>query len=790
MAEPDFQLLFEQCPGLHLVLAPNREFTIVAVTDAYLRAVMRSREALLGRGLFEALPDNPADPRATGVSNLRASLERVIATKAPDRMAVQKYDVQRPVDRGGSFEERYWSPINIPILSSTGELRYILHQVEDVTDLVRPGGRREVEATLQHRAWLQSLFMQAPMAIAILRGSQYVVELANPPMCRVWRRPPEQLLGRPLFEALPEAAGQGFEQLLASVLASGTPYVGKEMHAQLPRPEGGPPEDVYLNFVYEPLRGSDGRVEGVIAVAFEVTEQVEARKRAEALAATLQVKEERLRLATEAAGVGIWELDLETFQAWRSELHDRAFGLETMLPEWSFERFLTYVHPDDRERVSRTMKAAMEAQGSFSQEFRVFWPDGSLHWMAARGAVKVDAQGRARKMVGTNLDITAARRAEQELYEGEQRFRAVVASLSEGITLQDAKGVLRLTNKSAERHLGLSFDQMAGRTSFDPRWRAVGEDGQPLAGQDHPAMLALRTRQPITGLVMGIHRPDGTLVWLSVNSQPIFEQDGETLAGVVSSFFDITEQKRADEERERLLKQLGEAVRLRDEFLSIASHELNTPLTSLSLKLQTLTRAADANPQAGSTPLLRRDIELMRRQVHRLAALVNDLLDVSRISTGRMRLTLEPVDLSELLHEVVSRFEPEAARAGCRLEVRVAPSVVGHWDRGRLEQVISNLLSNALKYGAGQPVRISMEPVGERVRLVVQDQGIGISPEAIHRIFEKFERDVSDRHYGGLGLGLYVTRQIVEAFRGEIRVESAPARGATFTVELPRSIPA
>ncbi len=785
----NFQLLFEQCPGLHLVLAPNREFTIVAVTDAYLRAVMRSREALLERGLFEALPDNPADPQATGVSNLRASLERVIATKAPDRMAMQKYDVQRPADRGDGFEERYWSPINIPILSSTGELQYILHQVEDVTDLIRPNRRREVEATLQHRTWLQSLFMQAPMAIAILRGPQYVVELANPPMCRVWRHPVEQLLGRPLFEALPEAAGQGFEPLLASVLASGTPYVGNEMHAQLPRPEGGPPEDVYLNFVYEPLRGSDGRVEGVIAVAFEVTEQVEARKRAEALAATLQVKEERLRLATEAAGVGIWELDLETLQAWRSELHDRAFGHEAMLPEWSFERFLTYVHPDDRERVSRTMKAAMEAQGSFSQEFRVLWPDGSLHWMAARGAVQVDARGRARKMVGTNLDITAARRAEQELYEGEQRFRAVVSSLSEGITLQDAKGVLRLANKSAERLFGLSFEQLAGRTSFDPRWRAVGENGQPLAGQEHPPMLALRTRQPISGQVMGIHRPDGTLVWLSVNAQPIFEQDGKTLAGVVSSFFDITEQKRANEERERLLKQLGEAVRLRDEFLSIASHELNTPLTSLSLKLQSLTRAADANPQAGSTPLLRRDIELMRRQVHRLAALVNDLLDVSRISTGRMKLTLEPVDLSELLHEVVSRFEPEAARAGCRLEVRVVPSVVGHWDRGRLEQVISNLLSNALKYGAGQPVRISVEPAGERARLVVQDQGIGITPEALHRIFEKFERGVSDRHYGGLGLGLYVTRQIVEALRGEIRVESVPARGATFTVELPRSMP-
>ena len=549
---PGFQLLFEQCPGLFLVLAPDPCFTILAVTDAYLRATGSTRAALLGQGVFEAFPDNPSDRQANGVENLRASLERVIAARKPDRMAVQKYDIRRLADHPeGEFEERYWSPLNTPVFSSTGELQYILHQVEDVTDIILPALRREEE---------------------------------------------------------------------------------------------------------------------------------------------------------------------------RSESEDRSRRTEAEL-----------------QRRTREVEAALQRLAALNQELR----------------------------------------------ESEQRFRAVLASLSEGITFQDAQGVLHMANQSAERLLGLSFDQFVGRTSLDPRWCALGADGQPLPGEHHPAMVALRTRQPVSGFVMGLHRPEGTYVWLSVNCQPLFEQDGRTLIGVVSSFFDITEQKRADEERERLLKELGEAVRLRDEFLSIASHELNTPLTSLSLKLQTITRAAGSNSGVGPVSVLWRDIELMRRQVQRISALVNDLLDVARISTGRMKLTLESVDLSALVLEVVSRFEPEATRAGCTLEVRAAPSVVGQWDRVRLEQVISNLLSNALKYGAGRPVRIWLEPVGERVRLGVQDQGIGIHPEALQRIFEKFERDVSERHYGGLGLGLYVTRQIVETLRGEIRVESEPARGATFTVELP-----
>jgi len=235
----------------------------------------------------------------------------------------------------------------------------------------------------------------------------------------------------------------------------------------------------------------------------------------------------------------------------------------------------------------------------------------------------------------------------------------------------------------------------------------------------------------------------------------------------------------------RLLKTAQEAVRLRDEFLSVASHELKTPLTPLSLKLQALARTLEPGRESATAERLASDVETMRRQVRRLTDLINDLLDVARISGGRLKLRLEDVELTGLVCEVVSRFEPEAEREGGRIEVITTEPITGHWDRLRLEQVVTNLLSNALKYGPGKPIRVHVEAQGAQARLTVRDEGIGVEPRLRARIFEKFERAVSDRHYGGLGLGLYITRQIVEALGGNVEVDSEPQKGATFTVLLP-----
>jgi len=172
--------------------------------------------------------------------------------------------------------------------------------------------------------------------------------------------------------------------------------------------------------------------------------------------------------------------------------------------------------------------------------------------------------------------------------------------------------------------------------------------------------------------------------------------------------------------------------------------------------------------------------------VRKLADLIRDLLDVSRLAHGKLSLNPEDVDLAALTREVTAGLAPEAERAGCALEVHEAGPLVGHWDRMRLEQVLSNLLTNALKYGAGQPIRVDVRAEAEEAVLEVRDGGIGIEEEHLARIFGKFERAVSERHYGGLGLGLYITQQVVQAMGGSIQVESQPGHGATFRVRFPR----
>jgi signal transduction histidine kinase len=225
--------------------------------------------------------------------------------------------------------------------------------------------------------------------------------------------------------------------------------------------------------------------------------------------------------------------------------------------------------------------------------------------------------------------------------------------------------------------------------------------------------------------------------------------------------------------------QLHAAVRTRDEFLSIASHELKTPLTPLVLQLDYLARALS---DSELMPLL----DTARRQTARLADLIDGLLDVTRLGEGPFVLRREYFDLAALARQVAERFHTQAQSARCQLFVEAESESTGSWDKYKLEQVIANLLSNALKYGRGKPVHLRVHNGDDGVRLSVQDRGIGIAKEHVSRIFGRFERAVSSRHYGGLGLGLYVASEIIEAHGGCILVQSEPGIGSTFTVLLPR----
>jgi signal transduction histidine kinase len=238
-------------------------------------------------------------------------------------------------------------------------------------------------------------------------------------------------------------------------------------------------------------------------------------------------------------------------------------------------------------------------------------------------------------------------------------------------------------------------------------------------------------------------------------------------------------------ENSRLYDEAQKAVRLRDEFLSIASHELRTPLTPLQLQLQTvktlaLTKRLESYPKEKLDQLF----SIADRQMERFQKLIEELLDASRISSGRLTLDKQTVDLAEVVTGVVKQFEDTLKKVNCLIEVETAPAI-GEWDKLRIEQMFINLLSNAMKYGAGRPIKVTVETKEDIAWLKVRDHGPGIRKVDQARIFDRFERAASARSFPGLGLGLYISKQVIEAHGGLISVESELDEGSTFIVALP-----
>ena len=292
---------------------------------------------------------------------------------------------------------------------------------------------------------------------------------------------------------------------------------------------------------------------------------------------------------------------------------------------------------------------------------------------------------------------------------------------------------------------------------------------------------------PLRADFSGTGQPE--VKYFDLTWQPWLGVEGDIL-GTMGVCAEVTEQVLARREMEALTADLQKALQSRDDFLSVASHELKTPLTSLQLQLQLLWRSLPEADAQGRPHPARQRIEATRRPAERLHQLVNTLLDVSRIRADRLALEPETVDFAALLRDVVARAEADAVGAGCTLHLADSPPLVGHWDRLRLEQVVTNLLSNAIKYGASHPVELAVHQEGAVAHLTVRDHGIGIGPEDQARVFQRFERAVSERHYGGFGLGLWICKQIVDSLGGDIRVRSQPGQGATFTVSLPLAPPA
>jgi PAS domain S-box-containing protein len=368
--------------------------------------------------------------------------------------------------------------------------------------------------------------------------------------------------------------------------------------------------------------------------------------------------------------------------------------------------------------------------------------------------------------------------AKETLNRVRRQHERVLNSVSEGICGLDSAGRIIFANPAVAHMTGQRLEELVGRSEHEV-FHHTRPDRSDYEPDECPIRQSIRHSKSIAVEDELFWRKDGTAFAVEYSSTPV-RDEGDLAAVLV--FKDITERKQIEFERARLVRELREAVQAREDFLSVASHELRTPLTPIRLGIQSLQRSV--RPEQMDERLSGR-LETINRQVDRMDKLITELLDVSRITVGRMNLERERIDFSELLRLVLERFNNDLGRCGHSISGVGSRPVIGHWDRLRIDQVLTNLFSNAIKYGNGKPIETSVEINEDLLVFSIRDHGIGISADGQARIFDRFERLVSVRHYGGFGLGLWIVRQIVEAHGGNIRVDSQPNQGSRFTVELP-----
>ena len=353
----------------------------------------------------------------------------------------------------------------------------------------------------------------------------------------------------------------------------------------------------------------------------------------------------------------------------------------------------------------------------------------------------------------------------------ESLLTAIVTSSSDAIVSKTLEGIVTSWNPSAERMFGYAAAEMIGKSIrlIIPPERQAEEDY---------VLSKIRSGETVDHFETIRQSKDGRRLNISLTVSPIVGPDGVVI-GASKIARDITEKKQLEREQEVVREQLAEALAGRDEFIAIAAHELRNPLNVLTLLWRLIDRTSRV-PGGTVDPTL---IEKSRAQLARLSLLVDRLLDVTRIRAGTFDLYRENFELCGLIREVTGRFSIENPAISISLELE--PQIEGTWDRLRVDQVITNLVSNAIRYGMQRPIQISASTGAGQAVVIVKDHGIGISAENLQRIFERFERAEPRSSNHGLGMGLWITKQIVEAHRGTVQVQSAPGKGSTFTVRLP-----
>lgn len=572
----------------------------------------------------------------------------------------------------------------------------------------------------------------------------------------------------------------------------------------------------WISAWFSPVKDQAGQVKELAMILRDVTEE---RETQEALAFSNAMRvnvEERLSLAVKVGKVGIWEWIPDKKKIIWDETSESIFGYKKGDFPSTTIAFESHLHPDDREELLRVISESVEKKIAFDVDHRILRLDGKVRWVHSSGMAFYDRSGKAYRVMGTILDVTDRRLVEEEqtflaeisenlsasldFTENIQRFSDTVLDfLCDGLFMDLLK-----TDGSVERILlqhndpevikTLSRIRVSQLDQFDERHPLLGSivSGKNILYSGlKPSLLeesfgpefAREVREAKMSSVMTLRLRGresllGTLTLFTTSgSGRVMEQRHVKLAEEIAYRVSLSL------ENSLLYAHSQESIKARDEFLSIASHELKTPLQSLTLQNQMRRRNMQKFGTGDKKSL--KALELDYKQLTRINRLIDDMLEITRINANHLALNLEDFEFCQFIGEVVERFRPQLEASGCELSASLNCPLKIKGDSYRIEQVVVNLLTNAMKYGAGHPIKIEVQKKNDRGILYVQDRGPGIAESDIERIFERFERAISSSEVSGLGLGLFISRQIIEKHGGVLSVDSQLGTGSTFILELP-----
>jgi PAS domain S-box-containing protein len=759
----NFKTLFECAPGLYLILKPD--LSILAASDEYLKATLKRREEIRGRNLFEVFPDNPDNPEANAVSNLRTSLQEVLETKTARAMVNQRYDI---IGSDGQFEERTWAPLNKPVLDAEGNVVFIIHSVEDIT--VRLHNEQEL---LRKTAEIKDLYNNAPCGYHSLDQDGYFVAVNDTELAWLgYQR--EDMIGQLRFSDITTAEGQQqFNEQYEVFKERG--YIHNIEFDLLRRDGSLLPVMMSATAIYD----QNGQYLRSRTTVLDYTERKilddqlrrfnrELEKRVEAKTKEVIEKERQYRFLLENMREGIQVIGFDWTYLF---VNHSVEGQSRFSARELLGHRLTEVYPGIMQtELYRVLNDCMTERKATIFENEFSYANGASGWF------ELSIQPVPEGLFILSMDITERKRTEALLLASEETKRLIMDAAQDAIICIDTAGRITIWTPQAETVFGWREQEVLGKELAElivpPQHRLAHRQGMGryLSTGQGPVINKLIEITAINRA--GLEFP----VELSIVP---FEQKGQTFfCGFIR---DITGRKRAEEDLHRYTAELKASNTELERFAYIASHDLQEPLRMVSSFLSLLEE--DLEGKLNETQ--KEYIYFAVDGAERMKSLIQALLQYSRVGSNKEEFT--PTDLDESSRYVSMVLEEEIRKNKATLQWDPLPTLPVQ--KTLINQLFLNLVGNALKYRSARDplIRVEVREDKENYIFSVTDNGLGIDPRFFEKIFVIFQRLHNKSEYSGTGIGLAICKKIVDLHHGRIWVESEPGKGSSFYFSIPKT---